>query len=335
MQVKVTSVIVPTPVPSVSKPVDPTPKPPVITPPPPATVNTGTKMLSSIQPVLAVDLKPASPNVLQCALFVPQLNQWFSTQATVGTNGARTPFENTVISRMTSTGALIDSMVLNNGGHGTSIGVEVVNGTIYIYGTFQANADSTQSANDVVRFVYTAGTFSRSFVPGLTIMPQLDPGYNTVSFDWDNDWVVVRNSGGVKDNYIRRKISDWKNGVNVKYGQINLQQGPPTLQGFCTMNDTLFRYIGATNGEQLYPADPTMIQQYSWTTGMRVDQKDYTALGKTSLGVYPDGIHEPESCTMYRESDGTATLTFSVTLGKSGNHTWKVYKLAKIGSDIQ
>jgi hypothetical protein len=285
--------------------------------------------------VLAVNLHPGSLNVLQSALFVPALNQWFSTQATSGTNGTRTPYETVVLSRMSSTGTLVNSMTLYDGGHGTSFGVEVINGTPYIYMTFQSNASGTAATNDLVRFPYTPGDYRRTEIPNLTVMPKLDPGYDTLAFDWDSDWMVVRNSGGTKDNYIRRKISDWKGGTDVKYGQINLQQGPPTLQGFCTINDSLFRYIGATNGEKVVPPDPTLVQQFDWNTGRRIDQVNYTSLGRTSVGTYPGNTHEPESCTMYREADGTATLAFGVTLDVYPKHQWKIYKLPKIGSDVQ
>jgi hypothetical protein len=333
MQIKVTND------PNVAQPLpDPTPIDPVTLPPvvvPPVNADPVTKLLSSYSaPSLAVNLKPAIGNVLQCGIFIPELNQWFSSQATNGTNGTRSPYENTVISRMSASGALLDSMTLNNGGHGTSIGVEVVNGTTYIYGTYQANAGYTAATNDLVRFVYTPGTFDRSAVPGLTVMPKLDPGYDTIAFDWYNDWMVVRNSGGTKDNYIRRKISEWKAGTDVKYGMISLQQAPPTLQGFCTMNDCLFRYIGASNGEKLSPPDPTYVEQYSWANSQRIDRVNYTTLGRSATGTYPDGTHEPEACTMYRESDGTATLTFSVTLGLYPNHQWKMYKLSKIGAVV-
>jgi hypothetical protein len=322
--------ITPSPDPVIT--VDPPYVPPVVTPP--IIRDLDTKPLSSVPTSLAANLRPGSRNVLQCALFVPELNQWFSTQATNGTNGSRTPFENTVISRMDSYGTLIDSMTLNNGGHGTSFGVEVVGNAPYIYGTYQANAGYTSPTNDLVSFPYKQGTFDRKQIAGLTVMPKLDSGYDNVAFDWYNDLMVVRNSGGTKDNYIRRKISEWKASIDKTYGKISLQQAPPVLQGFCTINDALFRYIGATNGEQLTPPDPTMIQQYDWLTGRRLDQVDYTALGKTANGIYPGGTHEPESCTMYRELDGTATLTFSVTLDVYPNHQWKVYKLAKIGGRV-
>jgi hypothetical protein len=333
MQIRVTGDnTTPTPVPDPVTSVDP----PVVVPPvaPPIVRDPNTKLLSSLSPSLAANLHPGIGNVLQCGLFVPELNQWITTQASNGTNGKRTPFETTVISRLSATGTLIDSMILNNGGHGTSIGVEVVNGVTYIYGTYQANAAYASATNDLVRFPYSAGTFDRSNVPNLTVMPKLDPGYDNVAFDWYNDLMVVRNSGGTKDNYIRRKISEWKAGINATYGTISLQQAPPVLQGFCTMNDTLFRYTGATNGELLTPPDLTYIEQYSWNTGKRVDRVEYTNLGKTSNGFYPGGTHEPESCTMYREPDGTATLAFSVTLDVYPNHQWKVYKLSKIGSVV-
>jgi hypothetical protein len=339
MQIKVVSAeVTPTPIPDlvtppeVAVPVDPPYIPPVVTAP--VIRDPDTKLVSSVPPSLAMNLRPAIGNVLQCGLYIPELNQWFSTQATNGTNGTRSPYENTVISRMDSHGTLIDSMTLNNGGHGTSIGIELVNGAPYIYGTYQANVGYTSSTNDLVRFPYRPGTFDRKQVAGLTVMPKLDSGYDNVAFDWASGYMVVRNSSGRKDNYIRRKISEWKAGIDVKYGTISLQQSPPVLQGFCTMNDTLFRYVGSSNGEKLNPPDLTYVEQYSWNTSQRVDRANFTALGKTANGVYPGGTHEPEACTMYRELDGTATLTFSITLGVYPNHQWKVYKLSKIGLDV-
>lgn len=337
MQVKVLGAHTdPVPAPDVTVPVAPpvttSPGTPVVTPQP--NTDVGSKMLSSTAPTNGPSLHPGIKNVMQCALFVTELNQWFTSQADNGTNGSRTPYENQVISRLNSAGTLIDSMTLNNGGHGTSIGVEVVNGVTYIYTTYQANANYDSSVNDLVRFPYAPGTFDRANISGLTVMPKLDAGYDNVQFDWFNDSMVVRNSSGTRDSYIRRRISEWKNGIDVIYGRINLQQAPPTLQGFCTMNDCLFRFIGAANGEKLTPKDLTYIEQYSWNSGQLLDKVDYTSLGKTSTGVYPGNTHEPESCTMYREADGTGTITFTITLDVYPNHQWKVYKLAKLGSVV-
>lgn len=333
MQVKVVGQhTLPTPVPDVDTPVDPTP-PPVSTPPP-VNADLGTKLLSSGKAVLAANLHPGIGNVLQWGSFIPAFNEWWSTQASIGTNGSRQPYENITISRMNSSGVLIDSMILHDAGHGTSIGVRSEGGVRTVYMTYARSATSTATVHDLVRFPYKAGEFDRSQIAGLKIMPKPQAGYNTLAFDWDNDLMVMRNSGGTKDNYFLRKISEWIAGVDAVYGSISLGMLPPTLQGFCTVNDTLFRYVGAANGEKLIPADPTIIEQYSWNTGKLVDKVDYTSLGQTSVGVYPGGTHEPEACTMYRETDGTATLTFSVTLGVYPTHTWKMYKLSKIGDPI-
>jgi hypothetical protein len=312
----------PTTVPSAPKP----------TVPPLVNDSLNTKLLSAVKPAFKVALHPQSPNVLQCAVLHPTSGQWYTTQADNGTNGTRDPYESVWLSRMSSTGVLQDYMKLDDAGHGTSFSIEVSGGVTYIWMTYKHSAAGSTTEQQLVRFSYAAGTYNRDTLPNKTVYPHLDSGYCVYSFDWASDYLVVRASGGTRDNYIRRRISEFKLGIDHKYGQINLQQGPPALQGFCTINGSLFRYIGTANGEILIPADPTMIQQYSWASGRRVDQVAYPDLGKSPNGTFPNNWHEPESCTMYRDPvTNKASVMFSVTVGTGTGRGYPVWTLKDIG----
>lgn len=300
---------------------------------PPFDATLKTRLVSTVLPRLLVTLNPATTAVFQAVVRVPETGEYFITQAASGTNGTTSPYESIVISRCDSSGNLLGSMKLNNAGHGTALGIEYSNGVSYVWTNFAQGVDmGSTPAHDLLRFPYASGTFNRTQITGATTMPKFDAGYNVYEFDWAADYMVVRNSSGTRDTYIRRKISEVRNGVNVKYGQLDLQQSPPTLQGFATLNNALFRYIGSTNGETANPPDPTAIQQFNWTNGVRVDQQFYPDLGKNANGQYIGGQREPESLSVYRDpTTGRASLLMGITTGLPSQHTWPVYILEDIG----
>lgn len=335
MQVKIYPTNVPAPLPPVDSPYNTQPDPNTGTGTP-VNMGTGTKLLSATTPRFLVNLHPAHVTVLQNVVKSPDTGDFYITQVHTGTNGTSTPYESTQLSRCDASGNLLDSMLLNNAGHGTNFGLEYINGIMYIIITWNQPASLGQTPTyDIVRFPYIkggSGAYDRTQIPGLTVQPKFESGYVVQSYDWASDSMIVRKASGGTAQYIWRKISELRDGTNHIYKTITLQETPPTLQGFCSINNTLFRYIGAANGESLTPKDPMMIQQFNLLTGARVDQVAYPNLGKNSAGQFLGGLREPEGMSIYRDPNTRlASLIFGLTLDQPGKHTWPVYIIDNIG----
>ena len=154
-------------------------------------------------------------------------------------------------------------------------------------------------------------------------------------FDWARDLAVERHwnppqaGEAPTETFIRRRISDLRNGADDRLGQIRLRATPPTTQGFATVNDTLFRWLGGGgSGGASNPADPIVLEQYSWATGQLVATGSYPSLWQP----WQDGVCEPQGLSVQREADGTASLILGLTTGVSGNHRYRLSKLPSIGT---
>lgn len=261
--------------------------------------------------------------VMQSAVQSPDTGEWYVVQVIAGTNGSTSPYETTVINRLTPAGAFIDAMILDDGGHGTSIGVEYSGGRIYIWHAWAAPGPAG-TLHDLVRFPYARGEYVRSEVPGLTVMPRFGTARVLPSFDWASDLVVYRVTSGGTEWYTKRNISDVLANVNRPRGMVQLPTAPPTMQGFVIAGDALIEYTGTVNE----PAgDTALVSEYAFSDGRLIDQRSTAKLGRNADGSYPGNRHEPESAQLYRDpSTGDPYLDLGVTLNVSGSYVWKVYR---------
>lgn len=316
------------PVPSILLPKTPTiPIPSDPATPPPQVAKPSTVPLV---PTVEFD-RLGRKGVFQCVQYEPKRSEYYVSQAGMGTNGSATPYQTTTVSRTTNTGHFLDSMTLNDAGHGSLIGVENTNGRVYIWATYNKPLDSTDSPYDLVRIPYAPGVFDRAQIPGLKAIPRTSTGYSIYSFDWENNWVCERTRSGTTETYKRRKISDLVAGFDRVYNTV--VKTVPVLQGVATVNNYLFIYSGAPNGEQLTPADPAKLSVYYWPDGSLYDTVDLSDLGSDVNGDFFGGTHEPESVTMYRDpATGKANVQVGVTLGVFGSHRWLVWTYYDIGA---
>ena len=123
-------------------------------------------------------------------------------------------------------------------------------------------------------------------------------------------------------------------GIDRPLGQITLPVNAPTLQGFTTVNNTLFRWDGLSNSGSgtVVAGDPMAMEQWDWSVGIRMARKEFPTLGQALNGTWPDGAYEPEGCSVFRNPDGTASLLVGVALGIGGDHQWPVYEFPGIGA---
>ncbi|MFD1720833.1 hypothetical protein [Amnibacterium endophyticum] len=277
--------------------------------------------------------------VMQDVVAVPAQGVYFVTQKMSGSNGSELPYESTVINRVRNDGSLVDAMVLVDGGHGLGFEAEPDGTGTWIWMTWHgANADSGGRENDFVRLRYTPGTFTRGQANaqlGLTLVPFQDHPEAVHHFDWARDLAVERHFNwpqpgqAATETFVRRRISDLRNGVDDRLDEILLRASPPTTQGFATVNDTFFRWLGAgTSGGVANPADPIVLEQYSWATGQLVATGSYAGLWQP----WDDGVAEPQGASVQREADGSASLILGLTTGAVGRRRYRLSKHAGIGA---
>lgn len=248
-------------------------------------------------------LKPASNlAVLQQFIRSPDTGDFYSSQVHPEANG----FESVRLSRMATSGALLDQMVLTTAGHGTTFGLEYTGGQMFIWLTWQRANDNTTIVNDIVRFPYQAGTFTRSQVAPTVKIP--GPTYRLIAFDYRGGYAVIRTGG----TYTRHRLADvFAGNISAPLNTINLPDAPPTLQGFATYYDSLFRYTGVSSDNATRATDSPTIAEYSWTTGQAVRTIDTSAFGGTTSRT------EPEGMSIYN-TGVNPVLFFGVTTGPVG-----------------
>jgi hypothetical protein len=273
---------------------------------------------------LKVNLNLSRNAVLQCAVQLPQTGEWYVTQAVHGSNDATTPYESTVINRLTPAGDYIDSMTLVDGGHGTQIGVEWSGGAAYIWTAF-ARPGTAGTAHDLLRIRYARGSFERTELANTTVMPKFTTARVLTSFDWLSDWVVFRTATDTSETYTRRRISEVKANVNRTYGSFTRDIAPPTMQGYAPVGDAMLEYTGGVNE----PAgDAALLWEYAWPSGQVVDVQPTGKLGRNPDTSYPGNRHEPESVSLYRDvNSGQPYADLGVTVNESGSYDWRVYRL--------
>lgn len=286
--------------------------------------------IATIRPTFLTSLQLARSSTMQHGQKEPETGDFYVSQAVTGTTSDK---ESVAISRVSSAGVLLDSMTCEDAGHGTAIGLERTGGVTYIWMAWVA-ASPTGTINDLVRFAYAPGTtLRRSDVGSFQVMSKFSPtGYVMVAFDWANDYVAYRESSGTSDVYTRRKISEVKQNIDKTYGKVTLTQGTVggstiTMQGFATIDGSLYRYTGGTT-------DPALVTRYDWATGAVTAVVGTERLGLSPDGTTPGNQREPEGIALYRDPiNGLPTLTAGVTVGPTNARTYLMYQFAPIGAD--
>ena len=263
----------------------------------------------------------STPGVMQDFSYLPGTSTWFVTQRTTG---SAPPYETVIVNRVDSSGTVQDAMTLLDGGHGLGIEADAQADGTYIWLTWQGKSpDSGWRENDFVRLRYTPGVWTRGQAAqqlALEILPVKDEPEAQYRFDWKNDSAVERHYdwNGRTETYKRRRISDIRAGVLLPDDRIPVLPLPvnlPTTQGFATIDDTFYRWLGtSTVDDAIDPADPIALQRFSWTTGELLSEQRFATLSRTGAG-WPGGKLEPEGMCMFREPDGTATLLVGDTTG--------------------
>lgn len=288
----------------------------------------------SIQPL-------AAGAVMQDFVYVPQSGMFFVTQAVNGSNGSRSPYEGTVISRVRSSdGRTLDAMRIVDGGHGLGVEIEMQGDQPHVWLTWAgSSAASDGRENDLVRFRYQPGSWSRADAArqlGLLLLPLQDRPEAVYHFDPNGTWAVERHFNwptagqAPSETFRRRRLADLRRGVDRTYGEVTLPASPPFTQGFATVDDALFRWSGdMVHDNAMVPGDPPRLQQYSWADGRLVKARTYATLSQSAPGRWRDGFLEPQGLCAYRQDDGSVALLVGDVTGGVGN---RAYHVSRVGA---
>jgi PKD repeat protein len=222
--------------------------------------------------------------------------------------------ESVRLSRMRVDGTLIDQMFLTYAGHGSMFELEYVNGVMYIWLTWQRNTLGGPAVNDIVRFPYKAGTFTRTQVTGLTVKIP-GPTYRLVTFDHEAGYACVRTTTATSETFTRYPLAECHGGQPDRPGRVpvDVLDVPTDAAG---LRDVLRQPVPVRGRPDRRPrlgdrqADP---HRHSWTSGNTVRTVDMT-------GYLGTGRGEPESVAVYNTGINPV-LFFGFSYGPSAART--------------
>lgn len=260
-------------------------------------------------------------NVSQCVVKHPVTGDLYMDQP--DTNSSK--YQSLTLGRYSRTGEPLDSMRLLNAGHGTVFDLQVDGGRTYVWLSWSRDLAGTM-LNHLVRFPYTPGvTWDRSAKE----IEQVDDfgGYVNAMFDWANGNVAFRESWGTTDRYTLRRVADVLAGRNIPIARIDLRQGPPSMQGFCTIDDHFYRMTGTSDGK-----DPRRVTRYEWMTPGVEDVIDLEPL------VDPDpaagAFREPEGISLYRDRLGNPHLLVNLVTGPHAHRRHNVWSISSVPANL-
>lgn len=292
--------------------------------------------------VYLYDLELAMGTVNQALVFDEVNQQIFATQAYTFSGDA---IESFVISRLTLGGKFLDSMTVRYGGHGTTIGIEVEEDSIYIWSNMiQVDEGGNQVSQFLTRYPYQAGTeidINNPTVQRFNEFPDKDL-YMTPFTDFKNGLIAFRHTdktGSITKSRIEiRLIDDVKNGTdNVLHEFVfNDEMNQLIMQGFALDGSDLYLTFGQR-------AEDFHLFRINVKTGEVIEQLK-RPVGLNEKGEYDEGFGEPEGLYLYTDPrTGQKTLLTVIVTGASGRRRQKliaftsnpgIYKFLNLRGDM-
>ncbi|GAA2754228.1 hypothetical protein [Amnibacterium kyonggiense] len=294
------------------------------------------------EPVLLASLAPRTSGAVMQQVERVATGELFMTQSR---DGGGPGLYTTVVSRSAPTPDAsglhpeLDAMTVLDGGHGLGLHVDLRPGGYDVWMSLQGPvSQGDPNGGRLARFAYTPGVYAIEQIPGgVTWLPQFPnrfgrPQESICTFDADRGVLVERMydfATNTDEQYTLRSVDDLVRGVDRPLGRMTVPVNPPTMQGFATVDGSLFRWAGVSNGASgaPVPGDPMVLEQFDWATGDRIGYTPFPTLGQDASGTWRDGAYEPEGCSVLREPDGSVSLLVGVAVGVYGDHGWLVYRL--------
>ncbi|MED3603668.1 teichoic acid biosynthesis protein [Bacillus subtilis] len=279
---------------------------------------------TNITPKLFTELRVADKTVLQSFNFDEKNHQIYTTQVASGLGKDNT--QSYRITRLSLEGLQLDSMLLKHGGHGTNIGIENRNGTIYIWSLYDKPNETDKS--ELVCFPYKAGATLDENSKELQRFSNMPFDHRvTPALDMKNRQLAIRQYDTKNNNNNNNKqwvtifnLDDAIANKNNPLYTINIPDELHYLQGFFLDDGYLYWYTGDTNSKSY----PNLITVFD-SDNKIVLQKEIT-VGKDLSTRYENNFREPEGICMYTNPEtGAKSLMVGITSGKEGNRINRIY----------
>lgn len=284
--------------------------------------------VQKLEPGYVTNLNPRIGTIMQWFGIEEGAKEYYVTQVFETTNGNN---EHYIISRMSMSGELIDSMVIKDGGHGTSIGLERENGRVYIWTNLNiADSNDRVIGNDLVRFPYVPNS-GKTQIAGVQRYNRFNSVYTTPTIDAKNGNITFRFSRGGRQVVELRKLADVKNGVDNLLGEVTVAADISYMQGVTSDGFDMYWYSGDTNGVQ----HPITLAKYDFRTGREIFRQP-ADFGAEADGEYMDDFREPEALYFYNDPEtGQKALLAGMVVGQTGKRVNKIYAFAQRGAWTQ
>lgn len=281
---------------------------------------------TKVEPVFYTTLQLAGATVLQSIFVDDVTGEIYASQSHSNPAGKAESFR---ISRMDRNGNLLDSMILTYGGHGTTFGIEHVNGAIRIWTNYcETDANGVVTGYCVARLPYRANETVTIDDPNLVKYSSWGLGYIVPTTDERNDYVAYRYTENNVQKIQRRKISEVKAGINKTYGIISIPAELDYMQGFCIDGDDLYWRTGDTNNA----TTQDYIVRFSFVDGLE-KQRIPCSFGAGPDGTFEENFREPEGIHIYKDPiSGKKSLLAGVVTGGQSRRIAKVYGFHQIGA---
>ncbi len=279
---------------------------------------------TKIDPIFFTDLSLGAGTVLQWFGIDHKTGNMYATQVD-GRN--KNGGERYRLTRMSSTGVYLDSMLIEKGGHGTTVGMEWENGQLYFWSHWSEIDSSKKEVRHLVRFPYVANTTLNS---GVNFYNKFTDLYVTPTIDYVNNFILFRVTLGDGTQKLElRRLSDVKNGINnVLHSMTIPQRDVNTMQGVASDGYDIYWY----NGSSAEPNNSWIIK-YDIRTGKEISRLNCT-FGKGIDGKYKDGFREPEGIFIYIDPKTKKKSLFAgVVVGEITKRISKIYGFHQRGAD--
>ena len=274
----------------------------------------------NLEPRYAMSLDVRGNNIMQ-AFGRDSRGRWYVTQV-YGTSGAMS------VNRCDAGGNVIDSMVLNGGGHGGPWGFEEVNGDVYMWIWWTS---TTGDSGAFRRWKYTPGDSINRDDPSVETVPDFvssTPGFQYIntSINQPLDLMVI----GIRVTTDRswdilqlRRFSEYKAGIDnviATLPPIGLTENG-AFQGLTATWDHAYILRGMS-GE--WPQSPHL-DMYRWSDGARLHTKhlDHLPFSGHNTGQKA----EAEGMIPIWDNAGRMGLMFGIPSGANGANVAHIYSL--------
>lgn len=264
----------------------------------------------------------------------PSNGLWYIPQTTMaaGSSGR----SSVVVNRCGFDGRRIDTMVLQDAGHGTNTCIEVEDGEVYIWTAWNRyNSSGDIVAYEIARVKYRSGTVNL-LDPEVERFNKFTNKYCNIYVDFYNGYVVIREVDQLdsQDRYVLRTLEDFKAGDNVELGSITVNAGEHLLQGFAVFGPEKFYLLTGEHDTGSSP-DPATVWVYDWDTGSIEYSLNVKDVGLDG-GVMPEGGKEPEGISFYMDSSSSDVVMFiGMASGNEGKKVKTAYAYSnRISKDV-